>query len=156
MKRAWFIVVVGVIVAFVGYACSYLTCTGAQRSVEKKDGATLAWIQEEYHLTDEQFARVRELHEAYQPKCMEMCRKIDEKNGELQKLLAATNTVTPEIKQTLNEAAQLRVECQQTMLAHFYDVAQVMPPEQGRRYLAWVRQETLMPQPMAASSTNSQ
>jgi hypothetical protein len=87
---------------------------------------------------------------------MEMCRKIDEKNAELQTLLAATNTITPEIKQTLNEAAQLRVECQQAMLAHFYEVAQVMPPEQGRRYLAWVRQETLMPQPMAASSTNSQ
>jgi Spy/CpxP family protein refolding chaperone len=156
MKRVWFIVVIGLIVAFVGYACTYLVCTGAQRSVEKKDGAALAWFQGEYHLTDAQFARVRELHEAYQPKCMEMCRKIDEKNVELQKLLAATNTITPEIKQTLNEAAQLRVECQQAMLAHFYEVAQVMPPEQGRRYLAWVRQETLMPQPMATSSTNSQ
>jgi Spy/CpxP family protein refolding chaperone len=145
MKRVWFIAVIGLIAAFVGYACTYLVCTGAQRSVEKKDGATLAWLQEEYHLTDTQFTRMRALHEAYQPKCMEMCHKIDEKNAELKTLLAATNVITPEIKQALAESVQLRVECQQAMLAHFYGVAQVMPPEQGRRYLAWVQQETLMP-----------
>jgi hypothetical protein len=34
------------------------------------------------------------------------------------------------------------------MLEHFYKVAQTMPPEQGRRYLAWVQQETFKPQQM--------
>jgi Spy/CpxP family protein refolding chaperone len=145
MKRAWFIIIVGLMVAFAGYACVYLLCTGAQRSVEKKDGLSLAWLQTEYHLTDAQLAQVRELHDAYQPKCMAMCRQIDAKNAELQTLLAATNVITPEIKQTLAENAQLRVECEQAMLAHFYEVAQVMPPEQGRRYLTWVQSATMMP-----------
>jgi Spy/CpxP family protein refolding chaperone len=76
---------------------------------------------------------------------MEMCRKIDEKNTELHALLAATNVITPEISRALAESAQLRVECQQAMLGHFYEMAQVMPPEQGKRYLTWVQQETLMP-----------
>jgi len=151
MKRAALIMIVGLLVAFAGYACVYLACTGAQCSIEKKDGANLAWLQTEYHLTDAQFARVRELHDEYQPKCMAMCRQIDEKNAELQSLLAATNVITPEIKQALAESAQLRVECEQAMLAHFYEVAQVMPPEQARRYLAWVQSATMMPGQMAQS-----
>ena len=153
MKRAWFIIIVGLIVAFAGYGYVYLACTGAQRSIEKKDGASLAWLQTEYHLTDVQLARVRELHDAYQPECMAMCRQIDAKNAELQKLLAATNVITPDIKQALAESAQLRVECEQAMLAHFYEVAQVMPPEQGRRYLAWVQSATMMPGQMPQSAT---
>lgn len=152
MKRVGFIIIVGLLVAFAGYACVYLACTGTQRSVEKKDGANLAWLQTEYHLTDAQFARVRELHDEYQPKCMAMCRQIDEKNAELQSLLAATNAITPEIKQTLAESAQLRMECEQAMLAHFYEEAQVMPPEQGRRYLAWVQSATMMPGQMSQSN----
>jgi hypothetical protein len=155
MKRAGFIIIAGLILAFAGYACVYLTCTGAQRSVEQKDGTTLAWLQTEYHLTDAQLARVRELHDAYQPKCMAMCRKIDDKNAELQGLLAATNAITPEISRALAESAQLRVECQQAMLAHFYEVAQAMPPEQGRRYLAWVQQATLIPGQMLPPSSSS-
>ena len=152
MKRTWFIIVVGLTVAFAGYAYVYLACTDAQRSIEKKDGASLAWLQTEYHLTDAQLARARELQDAYQPKCMAMCRQIDAKNAELQTLLAATNTITPEIRQSLAETAQLRVECEQAMLAHFYEVAQIMPPEQGRRYLAWVQSATMMPGQMPQST----
>jgi hypothetical protein len=30
------------------------------------------------------------------------------------------------------------------MLKHFIAVSQTMPPEQGRRYLAWVEKQTFM------------
>jgi hypothetical protein len=131
--------------AVVAYACIYFAGTAAQRSVEQSEKPALAWLQQEYQLTDAQLARVRELHAAYQPRCMEMCRKIDEKNAQLHNLLAATNDLTPDIKQALADAAQLRLECQTAMLEHFYEVARAMPPDQGRRYLAWVHHETLMP-----------
>ncbi len=158
MKRAWIIIIGGLLLAGTAYACIYLTCTASQRFVGKNEKPALAWLRQEYQLSDAQFARVRELHEAYHPKCMEMCRKIDEKNGQLQTLLAATNVITLEIRQTLAQAAQLRTDCQAAMLVHFYEVARVMPPEQGRRYLAWVQKETLMPgqmpptQPASSSS----
>ena len=146
MKRAWFIIIGGLLLGIAAYACTYFTCCMAkQHSSSKSDQPAMAWMQSEYHLTDAQYARVRELHEAYQPKCMEMCRKIDEKNTELQKLLGSTNVITPEIKQALAEAAQLRTDCQTAMFGHFYEVASVMPAEEGKRYLAWVQQETLTP-----------
>ena len=145
MKRAGYIIVIGLIAALAGYACAYLAGMKSQHYIEKSNQPALAWLQEEYHLNNAQFVRVCQLQAAYHPKCMEMCRKIDAMNAHLQTLIAATNVITPEIKQTLAENAQLRANCEQMMLAHCYAVAQVMPPEQGKRYLAWVQQKTLMP-----------
>lgn len=145
MKRTWFIVLGGLLLALAAYACVYLAGTSAERALAGSDKPALAWLQQEYHLNDAQFARVCELHDAYRPTCMEMCRKIDAKNAQLQKLLAATNVITPEIKQALAETAEIRAECEAAMLEHFYKVAQTMPPEQGKRYLEWVQQETLKP-----------
>lgn len=119
--------------------------TSAQRIVERSSRPEFAWLQQEYRLSDAQYAQVLELHNAYAPKCEEMCRLIDGKNAQLQKLLAATNVVTPEINQALVEAAEIRAECESAMLDHFYKVAQTMPPEQGRRYLDWAQQRTLKP-----------
>jgi hypothetical protein len=31
------------------------------------------------------------------------------------------------------------------MLRHFFQVSQTMPPEQGRRYLAWVKEKAFLP-----------
>lgn len=39
--------------------------------------------------------------------------------------------------------AALRAQCQAEMLQHFHEVSQVMPPEQGRRYLAEMQRLTL-------------
>lgn len=52
--------------------------------------------------------------------------------------------MTPEIEVTVAEAAKLRGECQRDMLQHFLEVSQTMPPEQGRRYLAWISERTLL------------
>lgn len=150
MKRASFVMMTGLVAALAGYVGAYLAGTSTQRNIERANRPALAWLQGEYHLTDAQFALACQLHDAYQPKCAEMCRKIAANNARIEALVAATNVVTPEIKQALAESAQLREQCEQMMLAHFYETAQVMPPEQGRRYLAWVQKETLMSSPMTA------
>lgn len=155
MKRPWLIIFGGLLAAIGAYACVYLAAMSSVRSIAESKEPVLAWMQQEYHLNDAQFARLCELHNAYCPKCLEMCRRIDAKNAELQKLLAATNTITPEIKQALAEAAQLRAECQAGMLEHCNQVAQTMPPEQGKRYLAWVWQETLKTGPMLPGNSDA-
>ena len=63
--------------------------------------------------------------------------------------------VTPEIKQALTEAAYLRVECQSAMMQHFYEVSRAMSPDQGKRYLTWVQQETLLPGQMLPTAPAS-
>ena len=152
MKRSLIILLAGLAVAGVGFMCIYLPAMAAHRTMQQGSHPELVWLKKEYHLNDQQFARVVELHNAYWPQCAEMCRRIDEKNAKLQQLLAATNNVTPDIKAALAEAAQVRTECQTAMLKHFYEVSRAMPPEQGKRYLAWVQQETLIPGQMVPTS----
>lgn len=155
MKRSWLILLGGLAAAAVGYACIYLPVMAGHQTIEQGPHPELAWLKREYHLSDSRFARVVELHDAYFPKCAELCKRIDKQNTKVQQLLSATNKVTPEIKQALTEAAQLRVECQSAMMQHFYEVRRAMPPDQGKRYLSWVQQETLLPGQMVPTSPGS-
>ena len=49
------------------------------------------------------------------------------------------------LHQPFADAAKLRAECQTAMMEHFYEVSRVMSANDGKRYLAWVQQETLLP-----------
>ncbi len=106
-------------------------------------GDDLAWFRREFHLSDAELQRVRQLHEGYLPKCREMCDRIAAKKTELQAALEAGKGLTPEAEQKLAEVGALRAQCQAQMLRHFYEVSQAMPPEQGRRYLAEMQRLTL-------------
>jgi hypothetical protein len=145
VKRSWLILFGGLLAGLAAYACIYLHATSVQRSMEHNTRPELAWLKQEYHLSDSQFAEVVKLHDAYKPKCAEMCRRIDEQNSKIQQLLAATNAVSPEITRALADAARLRTECETAMLQHFYETSRQMSPDQAKRYLAWVQSETLMP-----------
>lgn len=131
-------------VAVAAYAGFYYGGTANSRRLQKTDSPELAWLKVEFHLNDADFTRICRTHESYLAGCAERCRLIDEKNAHLKQLLAATNTVTPEIERTLLEAAQLRAECQRKMLEEFYEVSRSMPAEQGKRYLAWVQGQTVL------------
>jgi hypothetical protein len=98
----------------------------------------LAWLKREFKLTDADYARLVQLHNAYLPQCMERCRLIEEQNQKLHALLAQSTNVTPEVRTVLAQRAQIRADCEAAMLEHFLEVSRTMPPEQGRRYLAWV------------------
>ena len=128
--------------ALVAYCCLYLTGTSSKRELMRGEHPELAWLKQEFNLSDAEFKRVSELHSAYLPQCREMCRRIDEQNAKLQKLLARAPAMTPEIESAVAESARLRGECQRNMLRHFFDVSRTIPPEQGKRYLDWVTEKT--------------
>src|SRR6266850_1603445 len=90
MKRGLLILVFGLIAAAAAYGCIYLTCTASARSMARSDKPELAWLKEEFNLSDAEFKRVSILHAAYLPQCAEMCRQIDAQNQRLKELLAAT------------------------------------------------------------------
>lgn len=145
MRRGFIILALGLVGAVVAYCCLYLTGTSSKRELMRSEQPELAWLKQEFNLTDAEFARVSELHATYLPQCREMCRRIDGQKMKLQKLLAAASTMTLEIESAITESARLRVECQRNMLRHFFDVSRMMPPEQGKRYLDWVTEKTFQP-----------
>ncbi len=161
MKRAYLIIVAGLLVAAGAYFGTYYAGTANCHALQASPAPELLWLKEEFHLDDAKFARISQLHEAYLAGCAARCRLIDEKSQHLKHLLAVTNTITPEIEQTLLETARLRAECQKQMLAEFYAISQTMPPDQATRYLTWVQERTVLSdahrsmQPAAESRMNS-
>jgi Spy/CpxP family protein refolding chaperone len=146
VKRAVFILIVGVLAAIAGYCAFYFQGTRAHRQMMDCPEPELAWLKKEFQLSDAELARITKLHEGYMPRCAELCRRIAEKNSELQSLIARTNVEPRAIEQKLKEAGDLRVECQKNMFHHFIEVSRQMPPEQRRRYLQWVQRRTLTPE----------
>ena len=145
MKRTILILVLGLALAGVAYCGFYFLGSASQRDLMESPAPELTWLKKEFNLSDAEFKRVSQLHAAYRPQCEERCRRIAAKNAELKALLGQTNALTGEIEKKLAEASELRLECQKAMLKHFIEVSQTMPPEQGKRYLAWVEERTFVP-----------
>ena len=145
MKKGIIILILGLLAGVAAYGCVYFVCMSPARSLQQSDKPELAWLKEEFNLSDADFKRVSELHAAYLPQCREMCREIDAHNLKLQKIVSGATNMTPEINAAVSESARLRSECQTMMLRHFFQVSQTMPPEHGRRYLAWVKEKAFLP-----------
>ncbi len=121
------------------YAVSRRVCQNCM----SKSVSDLDWLQQEFHLSAAEMARIQKLHEGYLPKCAGMCAKIAAKKSELETALNGPTNGNPVVQQRLAELAALRAQCQAQMLQHFTEVSQTMPPEQGRRYLAEMQRLTL-------------
>jgi hypothetical protein len=140
MRRPLVILILGLVGAVVSYCAIYFSSTSRQRALMEAPAPELAWLQQEFSLSDLEFQRISQLHDGYLPRCAEMCRRIAAKNTEIKQLFASTNIDAAAVEQKLAEAAQLRVQCQTNMLRHFIAVSRQMPPEQGRRYLTWIEE----------------
>jgi hypothetical protein len=121
------------------YFISQRTCAATMT----RSADDLSWLRDEFHLSDAELARVRQLHEGYLPQCAKMCALIAAKQAEVQSALGNETSVTAEAQKKLTELGELRAQCQAQMLQHFADVSRAMPPEEGRRYLAEMKKLTL-------------
>lgn len=144
MKRAVLILLAGVLMATAAFSGVYYLATAKDRALMTQPQPELAWLQKEFHLSDAEMARITQLHEAYLPQCAQRCEIIARQNQKLEQLLAQTPSVTTEVRTLLAERAATRAECESEMLKHFLEVSRTMPPEQGRRYLEWVEQQTVL------------
>jgi len=95
-----------------------------------------SWLRREFHLSDTQFARIRALHEAYQPVCADHCSRIMAVQHRLDELEGTTAKNSPAYLAALKEWAELKRECNEATLQHLRRVAREMDPDQGSRYLA--------------------
>jgi hypothetical protein len=143
MKRSLLILLGALTLGTAIFASSYFVAQRTTRLCCARPTDDLAWLRDEFHLSDQEMARIRELHEGYMPKCMEMCAKIAAKKSELEASLGNGTNLTAGAQTKMAELADLRAQCQAQMLEHFISVSQAMPPEQGRRYLAQMKQIAL-------------
>lgn len=125
------------------FAVCFWTASRARLAAGGRQTDELAWLCQEFQLTDAELGRIRPLHDDYRPRCEAMCARLTAKHRELADALRGATNVTPEVERKLSEAAALRAECQAHMLRYFQEVARTMPAGQGARYLAEMQHLTL-------------
>lgn len=104
---------------------------------------SLHWLQSQYHLSHEETVRIQKLHNDYLSQCDSMCRIITAKQQEVEATLNNATNVNSVAQEKLDDLAACRAHCQSQMLQYFVNVSRIMPPEEGRRYLADMEKETL-------------
>ena len=144
MKKGIVILGLGLILGVAGFTGFYYLESASSRDLMRAPQPELAWLKREFKLSDAEFARISRLHAAYLPQCAARCQRIEEQNQKLRQLFIQATNVTPEVQGLLAERAKMRAECEAEMLKHFLAVSQTMPPEQGRRYRAWVEEQTFL------------
>jgi len=144
MKKPWVILLAGLVLFTAAFSGFYYLGTASCRAMLNGPQPELAWLKKEFRLSDAEFARIIQLHEAYLPKCAERCSRIAALNGRLQQLLSQSPNITPELREILAQRAQMRADCEAEMLNHFLEISRTMPPAQGQRYLQWVEQQTFL------------
>jgi len=75
-----------------------------------KPADDLSWLRTEFHLSDTEMARVRELHNGYLPKCADLCAKIAAKKSELESALGGSTNITAEARVKMDDLASLRAQ----------------------------------------------
>lgn len=95
------------------------------RARELQAAATdpMEWLRVDFKLTDRQYAAIKQLHEQYGAVCAQHCNAI---------MAAQARGAAP------TEVSALENECVASMTRHFQQVAALMAPDQGQRYLAMV------------------
>ena len=120
-----------------GIVCYRLSCDPVLHAAATK-GDAMQWLRSDFHLTDEQFKAIRELHDSYAGTCMEHCRLIQEatKLRDARKAAAVADPAGVVVAE--RQVQELRAICENAISAHVRKVATLMSPEDGRRYLAMV------------------
>lgn len=143
MRKPGAILVIALLIAaavFGGaFYCAHYVCM--QHTAKQTDD--LDWLRMEFHLSDAELARIRELHDGYLPKCSDNCILIAAKKRELNQAVAAGTNSVATLDTLRGEVTALRQKCQSEMIAHFEEVSRAMPAEQGQRYLAEMKRLTL-------------
>ena len=63
----------------------------------------------------------------------------------MKRLAAGGDGMTDELAAAIREDERTRAECREALLAHLYETASAMPPDQGRRFLEMALPRVLSP-----------
>jgi len=138
MRYLWgTLAVLALVAVAIGALCYRMSSEPALHAAVKK-GDAMAWLREDFHLTDPQFAEIKKLHDAYAPSCEQHCRLIQEATKARDAIKTAGGADPATASAAEHRLQELRATCETAIAAHVRKVAAVMTPADGQRYLALV------------------
>ena len=136
MKRVCLILLLGLAAgaaAHIAYFDLHRPCTGDDLDCQ------LAWMRDELHLSDAQFARIKQLHEGSSPQLRVFAQEVARMQQELasfERLRRTDGRVDfLEFAQFVKNQHAVDQECQALTRRLVLDAANVMDPRQRQRYL---------------------
>lgn len=131
------LVVLVLLAAATGFMCYRISCDPTLHDAAMKHDA-MEWMRADFHLTDAQFASIRDLHNSYAGSCEEHCRMIQEATKARNALKAAQGADATAVLAAEQKIQELRTRCETAITRHVRQVAALMSPKEGERYLALV------------------
>jgi len=123
--------------ASVGWG-AYLLGVGNQKGGTTTREDSLTWMVREFELTRAQEAAIREVHQVYTGRCEEHCEAIRRARTSLKEAMTQSAEKADRAERQLQE---LTHACEREILQHVRQVAALMSPRQGERYLRLVLPE---------------
>lgn len=123
MKNFWITLTVMLAAAAASFGAFYAINDAPAVRRAAREGDAMAWLRAEFQLNDAQYVAIKKLHDEYGVACSRHCTAI---------MAAKRRHASPA------ELAALEQTCLDAMTTHFRQVAALMPPGQGERYLAIV------------------
>jgi len=145
MKRPALLFTLLLLGALAAFALCYRSAMRPINDLPPGVPAELAWLRAEFCIDDEAFAKVRALHEAYEPRCIENCAQIAAVNDRIRTLAAKAGASAAERDAALAEAANLQRKCRGEMWRHIDAVAVLLPVPQAQRYRAMMARALVNP-----------
>ena len=142
MKRVVSILVLALVLGSGAYFISYHLVQRTFCNAPDANEPT-AWMHQEFRLSDNQYAQIKNLESDYHPRCVELCTQIEQSHLALKKLIQANSGLTPEVEAALQKDDAVQLQCREAMLGHFYEVSRAMPPEEGKRYLEMMQTQVV-------------
>lgn len=144
MKRPALVFFTAGVAAVLAYLVCYHFATRDTREMMAADGGNgIAWLRQEFSLTEEQTRSVAALQQAYEPRCMEMCARIVTANQRIEKRMREATKMTPELRADLEEASRVQAECHAATLAQTLAISAHMAPDQAVRYRTMIAERVL-------------
>lgn len=122
--------------AVIGFVCFRMSSDPLLHAAAAKGDAML-WLRTDFHLTDAQLAAIRQLHESYAGTCDEHCRMIQDATKARNALESARGDMAA-LDAANSKLQEVRIVCETAITNHVRQVAGLMSPAEGRRYLALV------------------
>lgn len=135
MKRLTVVLGLGLVAGVVGYGLVRVGLCLRSDDVVVSTGADITWLKSEFHLNDEQFAAIKQLHGEYGSVCAVHCANIVEAQDRLADL-RERGASAEDLAVARQSIEDLEAVCNAATRAHIRRVADLMPPDQGRRFLS--------------------
>ncbi len=135
MRRLTLLLALGLVAGLLAYAAVRALYPPPRATAGS--GADITWLRREFALDEERFSRIAALHAAYAVTCAAHCADIVAAQDRLAALRAA-DAGPGELADAERALRELEAVCNDATRVHIHAVADLMPPAQGRRYLALI------------------